>query len=168
MRNNLCKKIFYFLCGLFFLGLLAFLRSNFSGDTSFNICQLRYQQTEAKVFDLADQGFIKAWLQPEVLSLHFSCSTKEELPLTCSVEGFDNYYLSQGSKKKGGWCELKPDQVLTRLGRSRAMQVNMELGLPREATRQAVVAEGSLIFYYQRERYSTIKITIVNSKYQEK
>ena len=165
MRDKLGKKIIYFFCGLGLLGCLAFLRTNFSGDTNFSSCRLQPGGTETRVFDVGQQGFIKYWLQPEVLSLHLSCTTKEQLPLTCSVEGFDSYYLSQGSKKKGDWYQLQPQELLARRGRSHSMPVNIELELPRKAIEQALVAEGSLVFFHAGEKYSTIKITIINSKY---
>ena len=166
MQGKNIKAVSYFLGGMLILAVLAFFRGEFSGDTVFNRCKLQPQQKSECVVDLAEQGIVKYWLQPEVLSLHFSCLTENKLPLTCEVKGFPRSYLTQGSKKKGNWYEILPNQILVRRGKSQSMQVNVEVGVPKDSVNRRHVADGEIIFYHQGQFYSSIAIHIINSKYQ--
>ena len=168
MSRKNWQRILGFWLGLILVAVLGFWRGQFHGDTVFQGCQLRPQQVTSVTLDLAEQGWIKKYLQPHVLSLHFTCLLPESLPLTCRVQGFEQYYLTQGSKKKGEWPELKPDQELKRQRKGRAAQVNMELALPREQTKQYAVDQGEIIFYHQGQYYATIHMEIINSQYDEK
>ena len=166
MQSKKVKKIGCFLAGILLLAVLAWGRGIFSGDTIFCRVRLQPQQTQEYTFDIAQQGLVKYYLQPQVLSIHFSCRDIEKLPLTCRVQGFSSSYLSQGSKKKGDWVEVQPEQVLQRRGSSQSMQVNVEVGFPREDVWRYQVGTGEVIFYHQNNKYSSIKVHIINSKYK--
>ncbi|MEG0798290.1 MAG: hypothetical protein RSE47_01235 [Acidaminococcaceae bacterium] len=123
------------------------------------------RQEETVQVDLAQQGLLKYYLQRQVLSFYGRGTIGEEYNnLEASFTGAEGY-LSQSSKK-GQWEEVLPGQAL-QLKPNGKMTLNIEVALPRAATKRYAVGQVHLVLCRQGKVVSSTNFVIINSKYAQ-
>lgn len=114
--------------------------------------------------DIAQQCFLKYYLQPGVISAYCRGRNREFIePLYARFSGIDSY-VSQGSKKRK-WKELQPGDELQKRENG-DMPVNIEFAIPYNTTRQYSVGRGVLEIYTAEKTVNTIIFNFINSKYK--
>lgn len=140
------------------------LRATNDYDRDFVKFKLPRDSQAQYVIDLAKEGELKYFVQPNVYTVYFRLQPQEKnVKLTCRSEGVQ-MILSQGSKK-GIWAQLAPQQQLYKY--KGAIPVSAELYVPRSSVKRHDVAKGKLLFYEGEKLYATILVEIVNSKYEK-
>lgn len=128
--------------------------------------ELRRQARQILTIDLAQQGFLKYYLQPGTISLSGSSKTMpREGKIYVQFSG-ERAMLSQGGKL-GNWKNLTDDTPLQPNQRG-TVPLNIEVDIPYGRTRQYEVGKAVLEFRQDDQPVQVIDIQFINSKYADR
>ncbi len=128
--------------------------------------ELHKQAQQVLTIDLAQQGFLKYYLQPGTISLAGSSKTlPKEDKLYVKFSG-ETAMLSQGGKL-GNWKNLTDDTPLQPNQRG-TVPLNIEVDIPYRRTRQYEVGKAVLEFRQEDQPVQVIDIRFINSKYADR
>ena len=165
MKNNGLKGIVCFLlAAIIAIGAGFYREINDKERVRFSL-QIPQKQVKVVTVDLAKQGKIKYYLQPDVLSFYGRGKvTGDNGKLTAKFSGFDSY-ISQGSKKSI-WSELQGDDVV-KVKPDGSLTVNVEVRLPKDKIHNYDIGKASLIFFQENKIVSETQFVIINSSYKK-
>lgn len=164
MKNKSILIVLAFIVGC----LIAFYAGIFKDINSEERYLYRFELRDTEQYqqsvDIAEQGWLKYYLQPGSISLvgRFKIGDFEEPVYAefCGVQG----YVSQGSKK-GAWQKLsKEDAVKVRV--KGYTTLNIEVKLPKEHLYNYEVATAVLKINDNTGKQTVINFGFINSKYK--
>ena len=165
MKNKKWVFAVLFLAGCLLAVLAGMYKEGVEGERFVYKFDLRENAEYEQVVDLAEQGWVKYYLQPNSISLQGRFRSGElKEPLRAEFEGVPGY-VSQGSKKNY-WPEVKPDDALKVKGKGYSF-LNVEVELPRTAVYSYHVGTAALTIKDKEERLTTVRFRFINSRYKD-
>jgi len=125
--------------------------------------QIPEDKKQVLTIDLADQGKLKYYLQPGMISLFGRGKNMlQDAKIYTKFYGVEGF-VSQGSKKSS-WIELKEDMPL-KSGKNKMVPINIEVEIPYTRTRQYEVGRAVLEFWNDHQLVDAIHFQFINSNY---
>lgn len=141
---------------------LNLLRAQNDGDRVYREI-LPGQRAEECVVDLKEMGFLKYWLEPNVISVYLRFHAPEAAgDLRCEISNL-SADVSQGSKK-GLWKRVRPGAPLER-NKRQIVPLNLEVSFPRASLGQYEVHSGEVRLLSAGQIVSQVRLRIVDSNY---
>lgn len=149
---------------LFAIGLGFFRQVNEAERVQFKV-DLPQKQEQIVVIDIGQQGLLKYYLQPEVISFYGRGTVKGNFKnLQIKFTGLESF-ISQGSKKSN-WQELQSDEFL-QVRKNGRLVINLEGKIPKDKLDFYQVGEAQLQLLSDGQVMSTVYFKIINSKKQQ-
>ena len=162
MKSHRIKTVIFFAAAIIItFGAVCF-RKNNSNEREFLTFKVAHEN-KAVTVDIAQQGFLKYYLQPGVISVYCRGNITEPTgPLYAEFSGLDGF-ISQGSKKRV-WKELQPEDKLQKRENG-DIRINIEFSIPYNSTRQYYAGKGILEIFTAEKTVNRIVFNFINSKY---
>lgn len=142
---------------------LNLLRAQNDGDRVYREIFLPEDRAVECVVDLKEMGFLKYWLEPNVISVYLRFHAPEAAgDLRCEISNL-SADVSQGSKK-GLWKRVRPGAPLER-NKRQIVPLNLEVSFPRGSLGQYEVHVGEVTLLSAERIVSQVRLRIVDSNY---
>lgn len=164
MKNNKIMFAILLVVGCLLAVLGGMFKEGNDGERYVYRFELKEKADYEEVIDLAEQGALKYYLQPNIISVQgrFKNGNLQE-PLRAEFVGLPGY-VSQGSKKSY-WPEAKPGDSLKVRAKGYS-HLNVEVELPRSAVYAYDVGTAALKIKDADGKLMTVKFRFINSKYR--
>lgn len=164
MKNNKIMFLVLFAAGCVLAFCAGIFKENFEGERVVYKFALKENAEYEEVIDLAEQGPLKYYLQPNIISVQGRFKNRNlQEPLRAEFTGLPGY-VSQGSKKSY-WPEAKPNDALTVRAKGYSF-LNVEVELPRASVYVYDVGKATLKIRDTADKLTTVKFRFINSKYK--
>ena len=163
MKNNKIMFAILLVVGCLLAIFAGMFKEGNDGERTVYKFELKENAEYEEVIDLAEQGPLKYYLQPNIISVQgrFKNGNMQE-PLRAEFTGLPGY-VSQGSKKSY-WPEAKPEDDLKVRAKGYSF-LSVEVELPRPAVYAYDVGTAMLKVTDKAGKRTTVKFRFINSKY---
>ncbi|HIU63496.1 MAG TPA: hypothetical protein IAB06_00435 [Candidatus Avacidaminococcus intestinavium] len=164
MKNKKIIVILFFIVGCLLAIVAGIIKEFNEGERYVYRFELQEKASLEKVVDVADQGFLKYYLQPTSVTLLGRLKTGSLThPISVEFSGLPGY-VSQGSKK-GAWAEVTPEDTL-RIREKGYTSLYIEVELPRSAVYSAEIGTATLKITDKDKKVTTVDFKFINSNYK--